>query len=173
MRILHTTGGFMKTAENLEAAFAGESKAYMSYQFYALKAEKEGYKQVAKLFRAIAEAEKIHALSHFAVMEKAGDTAVNIGLAIEGETYEFKEMYPAFIEQAKADSYTRANISFSNASAVEKVHSVLYAEALKNLGKNEQTDYYICPVCGNTVPGGAPDKCEICGVSGGKFMLVK
>lgn len=162
----------MKTDENLEAAFAGESKAHMSYLGYSRAAEKEGHKQVARLFRAIAEAEKIHALNHFAVMKKAGPSSNNIESAIKGETYEFTEMYPEFIKQAEKENNSRARNSFSDASAVEKIHSVLYKEALENLGKNEETVYHVCPVCGNTVAGDAPDKCEICGAAGSRFILV-
>ena len=163
----------METADNLKEAFAGESQAYISYHAYAIAAEKEGHKQIARLFRAVAEAEKIHALAHFAVMGKSTTADNNLKAAIEGETYEFTQMYPAFIDRAKSESNKRAEKSFGNASAVEKIHSELYKEALDNLGKNEETHYYVCSICGNTHAGDAPDKCGICGVSGDKFIRIE
>ena len=163
----------MKTDDNLKTAFAGESQAFMRYQAYARAAEKNGQHQVARLFRAIAEAEKVHALNHFAVMAKPETTEKNLKAAIEGETYEFTEMYPGFVKQAQNDSNKRAQSSFKDASAVEKIHSVLYSEALSDPDANKGEFYYVCPVCGNTVIGEAPDRCEICGADGKKFMRVE
>ncbi|MEE9555062.1 MAG: rubrerythrin family protein [candidate division Zixibacteria bacterium] len=163
----------MNTEDNLKEAFAGESQAYMSYHAYARAAEKEGHKQIARLFRAVAEAEKIHALAHFGVMGKSTTTDKNLEAAIEGETYEFTQMYPAFIDKAKSESNKRAQVSFGNASEVEKIHSVLYKEALDNLGKNEETFYYVCPICGNTHAGDVPGKCDICGVAGDRFIRIE
>lgn len=163
----------MSTKKNLQTAFQGEAQAYMKYTAFAARAEKEGHRQVARLFRAVAEAEKVHALNHFTVMGRAGDTTANITAAIDGETYEFTQMYPGFIEQAEQDESSRAAASFREASAVEKIHSNFYNHALKNLGRNREEDYYVCSICGNTVAGGIPDRCEICGAAAVKFKYVE
>lgn len=160
----------MKTDKNLEDAFGGESKAHMTYLAFSGIAENEGLPRVARLFRAVAEAEKIHALNHLAAMKKVGTTANNLKTAIAGETYEFTEMYPGFIEQAETDSNSKALNSFKDASAVEKIHSVLYEDALSSPGASDTIPYYVCPVCGNTVAGERPERCEVCGAAGGKFI---
>jgi rubrerythrin len=163
----------VRTKGNLLTAFQGESQAYMKYSAYAARAEKEGHRQVARLFRAVAEAEKVHALNHFAVLEASGDTSANITAAIDGETHEFTQMYPGFIDQAEQEESSRAAASFRAASAVEKIHSNLYNNALRNLGRNKEEDYYVCSVCGNTVAGGIPDKCEVCGGAADRFRYVE
>lgn len=163
----------MSTKENLMAAFEGECKAHMKYLAYAGIAEKEGHTEVARLFRAVAEAEAIHALSHFEVMGEAGDTEKNLMSAIDGETYEFTQMYPAFIDAADKESEGRAKISFRHASDVEKVHNALYSDALEKLGRNKETEYHICEVCGNTVAGDPPEKCPVCGANIDKFKLIR
>jgi len=153
----------MSTADNLKEAFAGESQANRKYLAFAKKADEEGYAQVARLFRAAADAETVHAHAHLRVMKGVGDTASNLEEAIGGETHEFTEMYPAFIEEAEKEGASAAAMSFSNANAVEKIHAGLYSKALENLGNNQAVDYYVCQVCGNTVEGEPPDKCPICG----------
>ncbi len=163
----------MKTKENLKTAFAGESQAHFKYLAFAKIAEKEGHKEVARLFRAAAAAEQVHALSHFNVLGEAGDTGKNLTAAIDGETYEFTQMYPPFIEQAEQDSNIRATITFKNACTVEKTHANLYSEALKYLGKNKDVEYHVCEICGHTHAGTAPDKCPVCGASMDKFQLVR
>lgn len=153
----------MTTQDNLKEAFAGESQANRTYLAFAEKADHEGHKQVAKLFRAAAAAETVHALNHLRVMGGVGGTAANLKSAIEGETAEFKEMYPKFIEQAKKEKASDAAVlSFDVANRVEKIHAGLYKQALDNLGKNKETDYYVCSICGNTVENSAPQKCPIC-----------
>jgi rubrerythrin len=161
-----------QSEKNLKEAFAGESQANRKYLAFAKKAEEEGYKQVAKLFRAAAEAETVHAHSHFRVLGGVKSTKENIQEAIAGETHEFKKMYPEFLAKAKAEAIKPAEMSFDYANQVEKIHAALYEKALANLGKNEAVDYYVCPVCGNTVEGKAPDKCPICGVAGSKFTKI-
>ena len=161
-----------QTEKNLREAFAGESQANRRYLAFAKKAEEEGYKQVAKLFRAAAEAETIHAHSHLRVLGRVKSTKENIQEAIAGETHEFKKMYPEFLAKAKAEAIKPAEMSFDYANQVEKIHAALYEKAVANLGKNEAVDYYICPVCGNTVEGKAPDKCPICNTPGSKFFKV-
>ena len=161
-----------QTEKNLKEAFAGESQANRRYLAFAKKAEEEGYKQVAKLFRAAAEAETVHAHAHLRVLGGVKATRDNLQEAIVGETHEFKSMYPEFIAKAKAEAIKPAEMSFDYANQVEKIHAALYEKAFANLGKNEAVDYYVCPVCGNTVEGQAPDKCPICNVPGSKFVKV-
>lgn len=153
----------MTIRDNLKEAFAGESQANRTYLAFAEKADHEGHKQVAKLFRAAAAAETVHALNHLRVMGGVGSTADNLKSAITGETAEFMEMYPKFIEQAKKEKASDAAVlSFDVANRVEKLHAGLYKQALDNLGKNKETDYYVCSICGNTVENSAPQKCPIC-----------
>ena len=155
-----------KTAENLKAAFAGESQANRRYLFFAEKADKEGYPQIARLFRAVAAAETVHARKHFEVMAGAGATKDNLAAAIAGEFYEFNEMYPAFIKDAQKDDNVKAEVSFSRAGDVEKIHHQLFEDAIKALEAKQplvNDAYYVCGVCGFTVAGEAPDKCPVCG----------
>ena len=158
-----------KTLENLMAAFAGESQANRKYLAYAKQAEKEGKTNAAKLFKAAADAETLHAHKHFEVAGKLGDTAANLKDAVAGETYEYQDMYPEFLETAKAEGNQAAIRTFSYALAAEEVHARLYAEALENVDDSEEVTYYLCPVCGN-IEKVRPDKCSICGVPGEKFI---
>ena len=151
------------TEKNLQEAFAGESQANRTYLAFAKKAEEEGYKQVAKLFRAAAEAETVHALSHLRELGKVKSTKKNLQEAIGGETHEFQSMYPKMIDEANAEGAKGAFRSFNFANQVEKIHADLYKKALEQLGKNREVDYNVCQVCGNTVEGDPPDKCPICG----------
>ncbi len=165
----------MATQDNLQAAFAGESQANRKYLAFAAKAEVEGRPQIAKLFRAVAAAETVHAHAHLRVMKGVGDTKQNLQAAIEGEGYEFREMYPAFIKQAEAEGNKAALISFRNANAVEKTHCGLYTEALEALNGGKDLDaaaIYVCDVCGHTAVGEAPDKCPVCGAVKSKFKEV-
>ena len=164
------------TQQNLESAFAGESQANRKYLFFADKAEREGHPQIAKLFRAAAESETVHARSHLMVMGGIGSTRDNLKVAVDGENYEFTKMYPEFIEQAKAENNQRAEISFLNANEVEKIHHRLYQQALSTFetGKPLSDEpYFVCQVCGNTVLGEAPEKCPICGAPRAKFKRVE
>jgi len=158
-----------KTLKNLMAAFAGESEANRKYTAYAKKAEKEGKLNAAKLFRAAADAETIHALKHFEVAGKIGSTADNLKDAVKGETYEYKEMYPDFVKEAEAEGNKAALMSFTFAMKAEEVHAKLYQEALENLDQTEEVFYYLCPVCGN-IENSVPEKCSICGAPGDKFI---
>jgi len=164
------------TQENLQAAFAGESQANRRYLFFADKAEMEGYPQIARLFRAAAEAETVHARNHLEVMGGIGTTEGNLETAIKGESYEFMKMYPGFIEQAKSESNQRAEIGFTHANAVEKIHHDLYRkalEAVKSGQKLKDEPYFVCQVCGNTVAGQAPERCPVCGAPRSKFKRVE
>ena len=151
-----------KTEQNLKEAFAGESQANRKYLAYAKKADEEGHKQVAKLFRAAAEAETIHALNHLRELGTVKSTKDNLEDAISGETHEFQNMYPQMIVDAQSENEKGAERSFMYANAVEKIHADLYKKTVENLGKNPDVDYYVCKVCGNTVEGEPPDKCPIC-----------
>lgn len=162
----------MSTADNLKNAFAGESQANRRYLAFAKKAESEGYKQVAKLFRAAAEAETVHAHSHMRVAWGTHDTKENLQEAIAGETHEFMRMYPQMIEEAKKEGNKQALQSFEFANKVEKIHSELFQKALNNLGKNENIDYYVCQVCGDTVEKEAPEKCPVCGAARSMFTKI-
>jgi rubrerythrin len=165
-----------KTDENLKAAFAGESQANRLYLAFAKKAEEEGLTQIAILFKAAAQAETVHAMNHLAVMGQVKKTPDNLGTAISGETYEFKSMYPKFIEEAKAEGNKAAVQSFDYANQVEQIHAKLYQAALdsiKNKKPQAKADYYVCPVCGNTFEGSAPDKCPICATSKKMFMKIE
>ncbi len=167
----------MPTKENLKAAFAGESQANRTYLAFAKKADADGFKQIAKLFRAAAEAETVHALAHFRVMGGVGTTEANLETAIAGEGYEVSEMYPAFVAEAENEGNKGAVASFKNALAVEKVHHALYSGALAAFreGRDLKGDrIWICPVCGNTVVGDEPPAaCSVCGVPGDKFFEAK
>ncbi len=164
------------TPDNLQAAFAGESQANRKYLFFADKADAEGHSQVARLFRAAAEAETVHARNHLEVMDGIGTTVGNLEAAVKGENYEFVTMYPKFIEHAKEDKNQRAEVSFTHANAVEKIHHDLYQQALDALKKGQQTKdapYFVCQFCGNTIAGEAPDRCPICGAPRSKFKRVE
>jgi rubrerythrin len=161
-----------KTEKNLLEAFAGESQANRRYLAFAKQADKEGYPQAAKLFRAAAEAETVHALAHLRALGQVKSTAENLAEAVAGETHEFKSMYPEMIKAAKEEKNKAAERSFTYANEVEKVHASLYQKALNNLGTMEDTDYYVCPVCGYTCENEPPDKCPVCGAKGKSFLKV-
>jgi len=165
----------MASEKNLKEAFAGESQANRMYLAFAKKAESEGYPQIAKLFRAAAAAETVHAHAHFRVMGGVKDTTMNLQTAIKGEGYEFRDMYPGFLKEAEAEKNVAAAMSFRNALAVEKIHHDLYSEAMETLKKGKDLapqDIFVCEVCGNTVYGHAPDKCPICGAPKAQFAKV-
>jgi rubrerythrin len=160
------------TVENLKTAFAGESQANRKYLAYANRADKEGYPQIAKLFRAAAEAETLHALAHLQNMGGVGSTLDNLKDAVAGETHEYTEMYPPMVAQAEAEGH-RGKSMLKWANAVEKVHAELYQQALEALqaGKDLSTmEIYLCPVCGHLEVGAPPDKCPVCGLAGAKFQ---
>jgi rubrerythrin len=162
-----------KTDENLKAAFAGESQANRLYLAFAQKAEEEGFTQAAKLFKAAAEAETIHALNHVRITGQVKSTIDNLSTAVSGETFEFKKMYPEYLNIAKQEGNKQASWSFDVASKVEQIHANLYQkaiDAMKNKKEMETVDYYVCGVCGNTVEGSPPEKCPICGSPKEKFF---
>ena len=165
----------MTTNENLAAAFAGESQANRKYLAFAKKAEQDGFGQVARLFRAAAAAETVHAHAHLRAMGGIGSTEENLAEAVEGERYEFEEMYPGFVAAAEAEDHKRGRISMSHAMAVEKVHHDLYAAALdavKGGTDLPEAKVWVCDVCGNTFVGEHPDVCPVCGVPHSKFSEI-
>jgi rubrerythrin len=165
-----------QTESNLQEAFGGESMANRRYTFFAEKAEKEGHPGVARLFRAAAEAETVHARNHLMAMDAIGTTKDNLTAASIGEHQEFTRMYPPFIEKAKEERNERAVRTFDLANKVEKIHHALYEEALeavKGGKKVEEKTYYVCQVCGNTVMGSAPDKCPVCGATAKAFKKIE
>ncbi len=165
----------MGTKENLEAAFAGESQASRKYLAFAKKADTEGHPQIAKLFRAAAEAETVHAHAHLRALGLVKGTAENLQAAIAGEAYEFKEMYPKFVPEAESEGNRPAAISFKNALAVEEVHHGLYTKALNAIDAGKDmpaAPIFVCRVCGNTVAGEAPERCPVCGATSKAFKKV-
>ena len=162
----------MSSKDNLKAAFTGESMANRTYLAFAKKADEEGYHQIAKLFRAAAAAETVHAFNHLQRMGGIGTTMDNLKDAINGETYEFTKMYPEFIEEAKKEGDNRGLWSFEVANKVERIHASLYEKALNEIGQNEEVDYRVCSVCGYTMEGEPEGKCPICGAPASKFEKV-
>jgi rubrerythrin len=166
----------MSTTENLQDAFAGESQANRKYLAFAKKAEADGYPQVAKLFRAAAEAETVHAHAHLRAMGGIKDTASNLEAAIAGEGFEFQEMYPNYVAEAEAEGNRRAISTFKNALDVEEIHHGLYAQALAAVKAGNDLPgarVFVCDVCGNTVYGEPPERCPVCGVSHTRFFEVE
>ncbi|MCG8532458.1 MAG: rubrerythrin family protein [Desulfovibrionales bacterium] len=161
-----------KTLENLMAAFAGESQANRKYLAYAKQAEKEGHAQVAKLFRAAADAETIHAHAHLRNAGKIGDTVANLKDAIAGETFEVNDMYPAMLKEAEAEGEKVAARYFGFANKAEAVHADLYTKALENIENPVAVDYYNCSVCGHTHEGPTSEKCPICGAAASAYYKV-
>ncbi len=162
-----------KTEQFLKEAFAGESQANRKYLAFAAKADQEGFPQVARLFRAAAEAETVHAHSHLRALNGIHSTRENLQEAISGETHEFKTMYPGMIEAAKGEGQKAAERSLSYANSVEKVHAQLYQKLLDSLGKSQENySYYICPVCGFTAEKEPPGTCPVCGTKGEMFKKV-
>jgi rubrerythrin len=161
-----------KTQENLKTAFAGESQANRRYLAFSKKAEKDGYPQIAKLFRAVAEAETIHAHAHLRMMKGIGSTADNLKEAISGETHEFSEMYPKMIEEAAAEGEKAAERIFNYANEVEKIHANLYQNALNNMDNIPEQDYYVCSVCGYTCENKPPETCPVCNAKAKVFFKV-
>lgn len=162
------------TKENLGEAFAGESQANMKYRAFADKAEKDGFPNIARLFRTTAEAERIHAEGHLKALDKIGSTAENLKAAIEGETYEFKDMYPPMLAQAEAEGH-KAKRMFGYAVKAEEVHAQLYTLALEAVERGEdlaEMNFYLCPICGHIEFGEPPETCPICGAKAKAYIQV-
>ncbi|HBC91407.1 MAG TPA: rubrerythrin [Pelotomaculum sp.] len=162
----------MSTEKCLKESFAGESQANRKYLAFAKKADDEGYPGVAKLFRAASEAEAIHAQAELKALGGIKTTGENLQSAIDGETYEFTQMYPGFIQTAEAEGNNQAKKVFTFANEAEKVHADLYKKALAALDSKADTDYYLCTVCGYIHENNAPEKCPICGSTAKAFKNV-
>lgn len=177
------------TRDALMSAFGGESMAHLRYLVFADIAEKEGYPNVARLFRAIAYSEQVHASNHYKRLEDLnedakvvagapfgpGSTSKNLELAIRGEVFEVEEMYPAYIAIARHQKERGAETSFTWAYEAEKIHAELYREAKHSVDRGEDWPLrgyiWVCPVCGHTYVGeGPPEKCPVCGVAGEKYV---
>ncbi|NSW85850.1 MAG: rubrerythrin family protein [Syntrophobacteraceae bacterium] len=161
-----------KTEKNLKEAFAGESQANRKYLAFAQRAEDEFLHGVAKLFRAVAEAETVHAHKHLRVSGGVKSTRENLQEALSGEIHEFKNMYPEMIAAAKEEGQKSAEISFHHANEVEKIHAELYKKALEDPDKFPVQDYFICKICGYTVGKEPPDTCPVCGANQKAFYKV-
>lgn len=160
------------TEKNLRDAFSGESQAHMKYLIFAEKADAEGKPNIARLFRGIAFAEQVHAANHFKALGDLGETGDNLQMAINGENFEVDEMYPAYDAVAELQSEKEAKRSIHYAIEAEKLHAALYTQAQQSAREGHDLsigDVYICPVCGYTVEGEAPDSCPVCGVKKEKF----
>lgn len=162
------------TKENLKEAFAGESQASQKYLAFSRKAEREGFKNIAILFRAAAQAERIHAEGHLAAMDGIGSTADNLKTAVEGETYEFTQMYPPMLEQAQAEGH-KAKRMFDYAMKAEAVHAELYKMALEAVQQGRdlpEPRIYLCTVCGHIEFGNPPEACPICNAKSSAYVQV-
>ncbi len=163
-----------KTTENLHEAFAGESQANRKYLAFAKKADKESCPHIAKLFRAAAEAETVHAHAHLRALKVVNSTEENLKEAVAGETHEFKNMYPEMIETAKAEEHKDAERSFKYANEVEKVHAELYQKAFDNMDQGKDVEHYsVCSVCGYTCENDPPEKCPVCNTKANFFNKVE
>ena len=164
----------MTTEANLKEAFAGESQANRKYLAFAKKAEREGFTNVARLFRTAAEAETIHALGHLNALDGVKSTAANLREAIEGETYEFTKMYPPMVETAQTENH-KGKLMLEYALKSEAIHAKLYKLALEAVAQGKdlsETSFYLCPICGHIELGNPPAVCPICGVKGEKYVQV-
>lgn len=163
-----------KSEQFLKEAFAGESQANRKYLAFAIKADQEGYPQVARMFRAAAEAETVHAHNHLRALGGIKSTKENLQEAIAGETHEFKKMYPEMIEAARAEKNAVAIKTFNYANDVEKIHAEMYQKLLSGLGSAmENYPYYVCPVCGYTAEKSPPATCPICSAKGEAFKRIE
>ncbi len=175
------------TAANLRNAHGGESMAHQRYLIWGDRAVTEGFPNVARLFRAISAAETVHAFNHFRELrDSPGDflcasmavfgldgTSQNLQGAIDGETYESEEMYPTYLETAKYQGEKGAQVSFHYALSAEKEHAALFKKAKKAVDGGADMKLgpvHICPICGWTAHGDAPDVCPICGARKDKFQ---
>jgi len=164
-----------KSLDNLKTAFAGESQANRRYLAFAKKADEEGFPQIAKLFRAAAAAETVHAQNHLRAMDGVKSTAENLEIAIGGENYEVVSMYPPMLAEAEAETDKRAVRTFKWALEVEKIHEALYRKARELLGTGKdipEMDYYVCPICGYTHEGPMKEKCPVCSTLPEKFEKI-
>ena len=163
------------TEDHLKEAFAGESQANRKYLAWAKKAEQDGFANIGRLFRTIAEAETIHAHGHLAALGGVGATEENLKAAIGGETYEYQEMYPPMLAEANRSGQARAARMFGYAVEAEAVHAKLFQAALDAVAAGKDlsaTSFFLCPTCGHVEMGEPPANCPICGLAGSRFIRV-
>lgn len=163
-----------KTTKNLKAAFSGESQANRKYLAFADMAEKDGKPHLARLFRAAAHGETVHALNHLRTLGEARDSKKNLENAIAGETYEIEKMYPEFIVEAEKENRQDAKMSFEKALKVENSHRALFRESLEKIenGDIAEHDYFVCSVCGYPALDAAPENCPVCGAPKTSFLNI-
>lgn len=166
-------GRHLKTSDNLKKSFSAESMASVRYSVFAYAAEKDGYRQIAKLFRAMSESEKIHAINTLRIIGEYGNTSENISSAIDAKTYDFNQWYPSLAEQADLEGKPIASTTFRGVSNAARAQVALLNNALENLGRNRDTDHWVCNACGHIVEGDMPVSCKICGASREKFFEIK
>jgi len=160
------------TKENLKAAFAGESQAHIKYLAFSVRAEKDGKPHIARLFRAISHAERVHAINHLKELAGVGDTVANLEAAIAGESFEVEEMYPAYLAVAEEQAEKGAKRSMTYAIEAEKIHADMYGDAKKAAEAGEDWNIdtvYVCPVCGFTHIGEHPERCPVCNAKSERF----
>ncbi len=160
------------TADNLAAALAGESQAHVKYLAFAAQADREGKPNIARLFRAIAHAELVHAINHLKELGRVGDTVANLGAAIDGENFEVDEMYAAYLSVADAQGEKGAHRTMTYAVEAEKIHAQMYAAARESAQAGQDLEVgkvYVCPVCGFTHIGEPPDRCPVCNTPKARF----
>jgi len=163
------------TKSNLENALAGESQAHIRYEKFSDRAEKDGYPNVGRLFEAAAASERVHAGNHLRALDGIQETASNLAAASGGENFEIEEMYPSYIAVAELQDEKKARESMHRALQAEKVHLDLYRRAASDVAAGKdigRTDYYVCPVCGFTMEGNAPDVCPVCGTKHERFLKI-
>jgi rubrerythrin len=161
-----------QTEKNLYTAFVGEAKASMRLLGFAEKADQEGYPQMAKLFRAISEAEKVHALRHLRQLKRIQSTEENLKASFESEVSVNENVYPEFIRVAEEEGQETARIGFSHARDAESFHAKLYKNAIEHMIDESETAYFVCGVCGYVADGKAPDQCPVCGAKKEMFKQI-
>ena len=161
-----------QTEKNLFLAYVGEAKACLRLLGYAQKAEEEGYPQMAKLFRAISEAEKVHALRHLRQLKQIKSTEENLQASFESEQSVSENVYPEFIRIADQEGNKAALIGFSQARDAEEYHAKLYKNAIGHMIEEKTTSYYVCDICGYVTDAHKPDQCPVCGAKQEHFMQV-
>lgn len=161
----------MKTLKNLKAGFVAESQAHLRNLAFAMKADEEGYRQVARLFRAVAEAEGVHAFNHLRLLGGVSDTQENLESAFERENLA-SSTYPQFIKEANDEDNKHVAMIFSYSRDAERGHAKLYEKALEYMLGDVDTEYYVCGICGYVSDGELPDQCPICGAPREKFRRV-
>lgn len=160
----------MDTKSALHMAYTGEAKAALRLKVYAEKADKEGYAQMAKLFRVIAFSEEIHGSRALKVLREVKSTEENLAASFESETHVAEVAYDEFIKQAETEGNKAAVLHFSQSRDVEEIHAKLYKEAMNHFMEEREAVYYVCKVCGYVADGVLPDECPVCSAKKEQFV---